>query len=138
MEETHIEMYSKLLRVNNYISAIMQELFKATDITRSQFNVLKTLGEVYPNSCNAKYIKDNMLVNEPDVTRLIDRLVLKGLITRDRNTEKRRQIDVKITKKGIKVLEEVGPKALEAVLFVEKISTKEAKQVSKILDKLIE
>ena len=138
MEQSHIEMYSKLLRVNNYISATMHELFKNTNITRSQFNVLKTLGDVYPNSCNAKHIKANMLVNEPDVTRLIDRLVIKGLITRERNSEKRRQIDVKITEKGIEILEEVGPKALEAVLFVEKISEKEAKYVSKILDKLIE
>jgi len=138
MEDTHILMYAKLLKVNNYISATMHDLFKGTDITRSQFNVLKTLGDVYPESCNAKHIKANMLVNEPDVTRLLDRLVLKGLITRKRNSEKRRQIDVKITEKGIGILEEIGPKALETISFIEKISTKEAKQVSKILDKLIE
>jgi len=138
MEDTHVLMYAKLLKVNNYISATMHDLFKGTDITRSQFNVLKTLGDVYPESCNAKHIKANMLVNEPDVTRLLDRLVLKGLITRKRNSEKRRQIDVKITEKGIGILEEIGPKALETISFIEKISIKEAKQVSKILDKLIE
>jgi len=138
MEEAHYEMYAKLLQVNNYIAGRMHELFKEKEVTRSQFNVLRALGDVYPESCNAKHIKENMMVNAPDVTRLLDRLILKGYITRKRNDEKRRQIEVKITNKGLSVLEKMGPEALNAIDFLEKVSVKEAKNINKILGKLIE
>lgn len=137
MEEAHYEMYAKLLQVNNFIAARMHDLFKEKEVTRSQFNVLRTLGDVYPEACNAKYIKENMMVNAPDVTRLLDRLILKGYITRKRNDEKRRQIEVKITNKGIDILEEMGPEAHNAIDFLEKLSIKEAKHVNKALDKLL-
>lgn len=138
MEKAHYEMYAKLLQVNNFIDAKMHNLFKEKEVTRSQFNVLRTLGDVYPETCNAKHIKENMLVNAPDVTRLLDRLILKGYITRKRNSEKRRQIEVKITTKGLNILETIGPEALNAIDFLEKISIKEAKNINKILEKLLE
>lgn len=138
MEEAHYEMYEKLLKVNNLISAQMHELFKDREVTRSQFNVLKTLGDIYPKSCNAKYIKENIMVNAPDVTRLLDRLILKGYIARKRDDEKRRQIEIKITSKGMDVLKSIGPEALSSIDYLEKVSEKDAKTLNKILAKLLE
>jgi DNA-binding MarR family transcriptional regulator len=138
MEEEHYEMYEKLLKVNNLISAQMHELFKNKEVTRSQYNVLKTLGDIYPKSCNAKYIKENILVNAPDVTRLLDRLILKGLIIRKRDDVKRRQIDIKITKKGLDILEAMGPEANASIDNLQKVSLKEAKSLNKILGKILD
>jgi DNA-binding MarR family transcriptional regulator len=138
MEEAHYQMYEKLLRVNNLISAQMQELFSGKEVTRSQFNILKVLGDIHPKSCNAKYIKENILVNAPDVTRLLDRLILKGFISRKRDEKKRRQIEIKITGKGLAVLEEIGPEALSSIDYLEMISEKEANTLNKILSKLFD
>ncbi|MGB5989418.1 MAG: MarR family transcriptional regulator [Marinifilaceae bacterium] len=137
MEEEHYEMYEKLLKVNNLISAQMHELFKNKEVTRSQYNVLKTLGDIYPNSCNAKYIKENILVNAPDVTRLLDRLILKGLIVRKRDDVKRRQIEIKITKKGLDILGSMGSEADFSIDNLQKVSLKEAKSLNKILGKIL-
>lgn len=137
MEESYYEMYEKLLKVNNLISAQMHELFKNKEVTRSQYNVLKTLGDIFPKSCNAKYIKENILVNAPDVTRLLDRLILKGLIVRKRDDVKRRQIEIKITKKGLDILESMGPEANASIDLLQKVNSKEAKSMNKILGKIL-
>jgi len=137
MEESYYEMYENLLKVNNLISAQMHELFKNKEVTRSQYNVLKTLGDIFPKSCNAKYIKENILVNAPDVTRLLDRLILKGLIVRKRDDVKRRQIEIKITKKGLDILESMGPEANASIDLLQKVNLKEAKSMNKILGKIL-
>lgn len=137
MEESYYEMYENLLKVNNLISAQMHELFKNKEVTRSQYNVLKTLGDIFPKSCNAKYIKENILVNAPDVTRLLDRLILKGLIIRKRDDVKRRQIEIKITKKGLDILESMGPEANASIDLLQKVNLKEAKSMNKILGKIL-
>lgn len=137
MEESYYEMYENLLKVNNLISAQMHELFKNKEVTRSQYNVLKTLGDIFPKSCNAKYIKENILVNAPDVTRLLDRLILKGLIVRKRDDVKRRQIEIKITKKGLDILESMGPEANASIDLLQKVNLKEVKSMNKILGKIL-
>lgn len=137
MEESYYEMYENLLKVNNLISAQMHELFKNKEVTRSQYNVLKTLGDIFPKSCNAKYIKENILVNAPDVTRLLDRLILKGLIVRKRDDVKRRQIEIKITKKGLDILESMGSEANASIDLLQKVNLKEAKSMNKILGKIL-
>ena len=78
-----------------------------------------------------------MIERAPDVTRLIDRLEDQGLVERDRLLEDRRMSISRITRKGLKLLEEMQPAMTESnARFAERLSAAEFRNLSKLLEKL--
>jgi DNA-binding MarR family transcriptional regulator len=55
-----------------------------------------------------------MVARVPDVPRLLERMEAQRLVSRERDAADRRHVTARITKKGLDVLERVGP-AIEAV-----------------------
>lgn len=75
-------------------------------LTHAQFNVLRILRGVHPEGHPRCEIAARLVVLSPDVTRLVDRLVQRGLVRRDRGGERdRRQSVARITAKGLALLE---------------------------------
>jgi DNA-binding MarR family transcriptional regulator len=82
------------------------ELLEPFGLTHAQFNVLRILKGVHPDGHPRCEIAARLIVRSPDVTRLIDRLVVRGLVTRGRGEgSDRRQSVARITRKGIAVVE---------------------------------
>ena len=81
-----------------------------------------------------------ILVSNPDVTRLLDRLVKKGYVLRQTCPENRRKIDISITESGKEVFTRAHHAAKKSVhsYFKDKISEKEAKELRRILHKMRE
>jgi DNA-binding MarR family transcriptional regulator len=79
------------------------------DLTTSQYNVLRILRGSHPKSLTAGEIGQRTIAREPDTTRLVDRLDLRGLVTRARSDEDRRVVDVEITGKGLALLRKLDP-----------------------------
>ena len=81
-------------------------------------------------------VKERMVEKSPNTTRLMDKLIDKGLIERQRCKDDRRVVYIEISKKGLKLLEEID-KGLEKFDFLPKtLTSKEAEQLSELLDKL--
>ena len=89
------------------------ELFKPHGITGTQYNVLRILrGAGSAGLCRYE-IRDRLIAQVPDVTRLIDRLAELGLVTRERGVEDRRVVTTRITGEGLALLAAVDEPLLD-------------------------
>lgn len=80
------------------------ELFKAHDLSLTQFNVLRILRGAGPEGATCSEVSDQLIQHDPDVTRLLDRLDRRGLIARARDTKDRRVVRTRITDAGLQLL----------------------------------
>lgn len=74
------------------------------ELTLNQYNVLRILRGSHPAGLPSGEIADRMIARDPDITRLVDRLENRDLVTRVRNRQDRRVVEVLITDKGLKLL----------------------------------
>lgn len=96
-----------LIYTSNWLQHKQQEFFKSFGITGQQFNILRILKGHYPKSISGTEIKSRMLDRNSDVSRLLDRLAAKNLITKKTCPNDKRASDVFITEPGILLLKEV-------------------------------
>ena len=74
------------------------------DLTTNQYNVLRILRGSHPIKLASGEIAERMISRDPDVTRLVDRLTRRGLVSRARGRQDRRVVEVGITEKGREIL----------------------------------
>ena len=92
---------------------MMSQVFKPTGLSATQYNVLRILrgaGEHLP--CGE--IANRMIARDPDMTRLLDRLEKRKLVSRCRPQNDRRVVAVRITDAGLKLLAELDPLIIAA------------------------
>lgn len=82
-------------------------LFKSKDLTGAQYNVLRILRGAGSEGLSCREIGERMINRESDITRMLDRLEGRGLITRERQTDDRRVVLGFITKAGLELLKEL-------------------------------
>ena len=70
----------------------------------TQYNVLRILRGT-PEGLSCREVSDRMITRDPDVTRLLDRLEKRGLISRSREEKDRRTVMTRITPAGLATLE---------------------------------
>jgi len=92
------------------LRARFNDLFKARDLTGSQYNVLRILRGAGTAGLPCREIGERMINRDSDITRMLDRLETRGLIKRERRTDDRRVVLTYITENGAEVLSELdGP-----------------------------
>jgi MarR family 2-MHQ and catechol resistance regulon transcriptional repressor len=117
----------------NWLSSNENEFFKPYGISPQQFNILRILrGAEEP--IKVQIIKDRMIERAPNATRLMDKLCEKELIERLPCDHDRRVVFIKISIKGLALLKVID-KTLK-LDFLDKLTDKEAMQLSDLLDKL--
>lgn len=123
-----------------YTLAWMKErtkvIFDAEDITSQQFNILRILRGSYPTPLSTLQIRERMLEKMSDTSRIVDRLILKGLVKKVVCKNDRRLVDVIITDKGKKLLERLDLRQDEIDGVLGNLSEKDANILSDLLDKI--
>jgi len=143
MKETntiHALAYFNLLKTGSWIEEQVKEALRPFNLTHAQLNALYILMENDPDTVYVHEIKDRILVSNPDVTRLLDRLVKKGYVERETCPENRRKVNISLTESGrdlflkaqLSLRDELGD------FFEAKISEDEAKELRRILHKIRE
>lgn len=118
------------------ISEKFNEVLKPYDLSGEQYNVLRILRGQKGNPANMCIIQERMITKNSNTTRLIDKLLLKELVTREVCPENRRKIEVLITQKGMQLLELLDPKVIEnEQLFANNLNTDELQQLNTLLEK---
>lgn len=137
-ENIHAQAYFQFIKLSSHIENAVKQAIKKLGITHIQLNILSILYKNQDNSLGLIDIKKQLIVLSPDLSRMIDRLVLKGLVERNTCPANRRKIDLMITKKGIKVFEKGHhlAKAASNDFFQNLIDKKEAKQLQELLNKI--
>jgi DNA-binding MarR family transcriptional regulator len=88
----------------------IQYLKRTAGISPSQYNILRILRGARPKAVKISDISDRMITRDPDVTRLVDRLIRQGLVRRERDTDDRRVVLVEVTAAGLALLSRLdGP-----------------------------
>jgi len=136
----HAIAYFNLLKTGSWVEEKIKEALKPFNLTHSQLNVLYVLMENDPQPVSANDLKKKILVSNPDMTRLLDRLVKKDFVCRNTCPENRRKLDISLTDNGRKLFTEAHLAAKQAVgnFFEDKISEAEATEMRRILHKLRE
>jgi DNA-binding MarR family transcriptional regulator len=124
-----------------YTAAWMRDqqraVFKNEPIEPQHFNVLRILKGRHPHPVSPGDIKAVMLDKAPDVTRLVDKLVKLQWAKREVGEADRRKVDIGLTAKGLKKLEEMNALiTAETKAFKGRLTEVEAEQLSGLLDKL--
>ncbi|HKV25910.1 MAG TPA: MarR family transcriptional regulator [Candidatus Acidoferrum sp.] len=97
-------LFISLLKTAGDLSNQAEQLLKPHGLTGTQYNVLRILRGAEPQGLPCNAIGERMLSHDPDMTRLLDRMEKRGLISRARQTEDRRVIRTRITSPGLALL----------------------------------
>lgn len=111
-------------------------IFDAEDITPQQFNILRILRGSFPNPLSTLQIRERMLEKMSDTSRIVDRLIAKGLVKKITCKKDRRLVDVIITDKGKKMLERLDARQDEIDGVMGNLSENDANILSNLLDKI--
>ena len=111
-------------------------IFDAEDITMQQYNILRILRGSFPTPLSTLQIRERMVEKMSDTSRIVDRLIAKGLVKKLTCKNDRRLVDVIITDKGKKLLERLDAKQMEIDSVMKNLSEKDANLLSDMLDKI--
>ena len=124
-----------LIYTYNWANEQMKQMFDQYDITPQQFNILRILrGAGEPLS--TLQIRQRMLDKMSDTSRIVDRLLKKGLVKKITCKADRRLVDVTISDKGLKLLEKMDRHDNDMEAVFKNLTDAEAKTLNKLLDKL--
>ena len=90
----------------------------------------------YPNPATVNLIKERMLDKMSDASRIVDRLVQKGLVSRCTNDKDRRAVDIRISDSGLEILVKMDTEFKTKELLKNNLTDDEAGKLSDLLDKL--
>jgi DNA-binding MarR family transcriptional regulator len=105
-------------------------------LTPTQYNVLRILRGAHPESMTCGAIGERMVTPVPDVTRLVDRLVARDWVNKERDGEDRRVVRVKIADPGLHLLASLdGPVLAWLEELLAPLDSKDMETLSRILEK---
>ncbi len=110
------------------------EMFKPFDISPQQYNILRILRGA-KDRVNMHCVKERMIDRAPNATRLTDKLIAKGLVERERCEEDRRVVYVRISDKGLELLDRIDEQSRANDLgALNRLSIAEATELNRLLD----
>jgi DNA-binding MarR family transcriptional regulator len=102
-----------LLTAADRLSLEAEQFIKQHGLTGTQYNVLRILRGAEPDGLPCKGIGDRMISHDPDMTRLLDRMEKRELITRARQSDDRRVVKTRITTAGLHILKKLDAPVLD-------------------------
>jgi DNA-binding MarR family transcriptional regulator len=104
------EVILNLARTAEYVGSRGSEVLRRADLTPTQYNALRILRGAGAEGLTCGEISERMVTKDSDITRLLDRLERRGLISRERPENNRRVVITRITDEGLSLLAELdGP-----------------------------
>ena len=124
-----------LIFTYNWTTEQLKQLLEEGGLTLQQFNILRILrGSAIPIS--TLQIRERMLDKMSDTSRIVDRLVIKGLVKKIVCKTDKRLVDITITSKGLAILLKLDAHEDKMENIVKALSESEAKTFNKLLDKI--
>jgi DNA-binding MarR family transcriptional regulator len=125
-----------LVFTNNWLTEKIRDFLSAEDITLQQFNILRILRGSHPKPLSTLVIRERMLDKMSDTSRIVDRLLLKGLVDKKTCPSDKRLVDISITEEGKKVLAKIDQNEKEMMAVIANLNEEEMKTLNGLLDKM--
>ncbi|WP_134090656.1 MarR family winged helix-turn-helix transcriptional regulator [Olivibacter sp. XZL3] len=125
-----------IIYTSNFIQSLLKERTDEEKITLQQYNVLRILRGQNAKPATVNMLKERLLDRMSDVSRIVDRLVQKKLVSRCTSNKDRRAVDIFITQEGLDILARLDKKMSILTILDENLEEEECKQLNYLLDKL--
>ncbi len=128
---------ANILQTGNWMNEKFSDHLKQYALSIQQFQVLRSLKELKGASADLQTLQAEMVSKNSNTTRLVEKLRLKGYITRFQNEENRRKVDIKITDEGLTLLNEIEGVQIDFEnTIVGNLSTTEIIALNQLLEKI--
>jgi DNA-binding MarR family transcriptional regulator len=125
-----------IMYTQHVITDKFNEILKPHDLSGEQYNVLRILRGQKGCPANMCLIQERMIAKNSNTTRLIDKLLLKDLVTREVCPGNRRKIEIQITQKGLNLLSNLDEIVIShEQLFAANLNSDELIQLNTLLEK---
>jgi len=114
----------------------IKQILAPYDITNQQFNILRILRGQHPVPATINLLKSRMLDKMCDASRIVDRLVQKGLVIKKINPADKRAVDIIISNKGLELLDQMDQELDLSAMVSANLTEEEAGQLNDLLDKM--
>ena len=111
IEDPYYRAILNVMHSGAWLQTKMNLALKPHGLTEPQFNVLRILRGQDAKPMNLYEIAGRMVYPTSNVSRIVDKLIEKGLVTREANADNRRRVDILITRNGLALLAELQPVA---------------------------
>jgi DNA-binding MarR family transcriptional regulator len=101
-----------------------------------QYNILRILRGQYPKPATVNLLIERMLDKTSNASRIVDKLVAKGLVSRTQCEHDRRTVDVLITQAGLDLLERIAADTKDSFFGLQHLTEAEAETFNQLLDKI--
>ncbi|HEY2581367.1 MAG TPA: MarR family transcriptional regulator [Mucilaginibacter sp.] len=135
-EDNYHKAVINISYTSGWLSNVFRDKFEKHNLTQQQFNILRILRGQYPKPATVNLLKERMIDKMSDASRIVDRLVQKGLVSRCTNTKDRRAVDIRISDAGIDVLDKMDKDFRTKDILKNNLSEEDAAKLSDLLDKL--
>lgn len=125
-----------IIYTSNFIQALLKERTDKERITLQQYNILRILRGRQGKPATVNLLKERLLDRMSDVSRIVDRLVKKNLVSRCTSDKDRRAVDIYITNDGLEILKRLDSQMSILSVLNKKLSDDECKQLNHLLDKM--
>jgi DNA-binding MarR family transcriptional regulator len=125
-----------LMFTHNWVTERIKEILAEDGITMQQFNILRILRGSDPIPLSTLSIRERMLDKMSDTSRIVDRLLAKGLVDKKTCVTDKRLVDIYITSEGKKLLEKLDHKSDAMNAIASKLSNNELEKLNELLDLL--
>ena len=131
------EVYLNLLRTGDALSQRVEKLLRASGLSGTQYNVLRILRGAGNQGLTCGETGERMVTHDPDITRLLDRLEKRKLISRARGDRDRRVVTTRITPEGLRLLASLDKPVAELHRSLFKhVPEQELRKLSSLLEKV--
>ncbi|PNQ73771.1 MarR family transcriptional regulator [Hanstruepera neustonica] len=126
-----------LVYTANLVNYKLNDVLKSHGISLEQFNVLRILRGQKGVASTLANVQERMVTKSSNATRLIDKLIAKGYVTKEVNAKNKRKININITDKGLEAL-----KILDVLIdntekdITSQLTKEESRELNKLLEKI--
>jgi DNA-binding MarR family transcriptional regulator len=135
-EDNYHKAVINLSYTYGWITNISRPKFEQYNLTQQQFNILRILRGQCPKPATVNLLKERMIDKMSDASRIVDRLVQKGLVSRCTNNKDRRAVDIRISDEGLEILSKMDKEFKTSDMLKDNLTEEEAGQLSELLDKM--
>jgi DNA-binding MarR family transcriptional regulator len=123
--------------VHHRIQEELNTALKPFEVSLQQFNVLRILRGRNGEAANLSCINDRMVTKMSNTTRLVDKLLAKGLVSRQTCPSNRRKVEIDITEEGRQQLQAMDRAVADTeAALLDALSKEELELLNTILDKI--
>jgi len=135
-EDDYHKLVINISYTYGWLANLMRFQFEKNNLTQQQFNILRILRGQYPKPATVNLLKERMIDKMSDASRIVDRLVQKGLVSRCTNSKDRRAVDIRISDEGLDILSKMDRDFKTKDFLQDNLTEEEAIKLSELLDKL--